>query len=541
MKRRVFISHLGSTLDLPTTDERWKRWRPNVSLGLFPDFQPSRIELFTSRRFEKLTDRVIADLAEVAPSTEVVPHLHEPRDPWNFEEVFGKLYEWAQAYPFDLENEEYFINITTGTHVAQICLFLLTESRHLPGQLLQLSPPRKAPPEGEMPAGFYNLIDLDLSKYDSLAERFVQERKDADTFLKSGIQTRNQRFNDLIQEIEQVAIHSDAPLLLAGPTGAGKTSLARRIYDLKKQRNQVAGAFIEVNCSTLRGDTAMSTLFGHKKGAYTGASTARDGLLRSADEGVLFLDEIGELGLDEQAMLLRAIEDKRFLPVGSDIEVVSDFQLITGTNRDLVRQVAEGSFRADLFARINIWLFELPGIRDRVEDLEPNMEFELESASRRRGRQISFNKEGRETFLKFALDPGSSWTGNFRDLNAAIYRLSTLAGNRRIGRELVENEMLRLQRLWAAEGKETSRRDRQDRDDENLLLAYLGEERMLQIDPFDQVQLAEVIRVCERSRNMSDAGRKLFAVSRTQRKTSNDTDRVRKYLGKYGLTWDDFR
>ena len=130
-------------------------------------------------------------------------------------------------------------------------------------------------------------------------------------------------------------MRSASPILLLGPTGAGKSLLARRIYELKKSRRLVKGPFVEVNCATVRGDAAMSALFGHVKGAFTGAVRDRPGLLLSADDGVLFLDEIGELGLDEQAMLLRALEEKRFLPLGGDQEVSSDFQLIAGTNRDL--------------------------------------------------------------------------------------------------------------------------------------------------------------------------------------------------------------
>src|SRR5204862_3777135 len=99
----------------------------------------------------------------------------------------------------------------------------------------------------------------------------------------------------------------------------------------------------------------MSALFGHVKGAFTGALKDRAGLLRSADGGVLFLDEIGELGLDEQAMLLRALEEKTFLPLGSDRETQSDFQLIAGTNRDLMAEVNRGLFREDLLCRINLW------------------------------------------------------------------------------------------------------------------------------------------------------------------------------------------
>jgi len=128
--------------------------------------------------------------------------------------------------------------------------------------------------------------------------------------------------------------------------------LAKRIYELKKHRRQFTGKFVEVNCATIRGDGAMSALFGHVKGAFTGAMQERPGLLRTAEGGMLFLDEVGELGPDEQAMLLRAVEEKRFLPLGSDKEVRSEFQLIAGRNRDLQLDVAEGRFREDLLARI---------------------------------------------------------------------------------------------------------------------------------------------------------------------------------------------
>src|SRR5689334_19903925 len=123
-------------------------------------------------------------------------------------------------------------------------------------------------------------------------------------------------------------------------------------------RGGVAGSLVGVNCARIRGDGARAGWFGHTKGAFTGAVGARAGLLRTADGGVLFLDEVGELGVDEQAMLLRALEEKRFLPVGSDREVTSNFLLLAGTNCDLMAAVRAGSFREDLLARINLWTFQ---------------------------------------------------------------------------------------------------------------------------------------------------------------------------------------
>ncbi|MEO0416981.1 MAG: RNA repair transcriptional activator RtcR family protein, partial [Verrucomicrobiota bacterium] len=381
MKRRVIISFLGSTLDTPTNEDRWKKWRPNVALPQFSDLPVDRIELLSRQRFAKLNDTVITDIKTISPETTVCLHHIETRDPWNFEEVFATLHDFARDYPFDLDNEEYLIHLTTGTHVAQICLFLLTESRHFPGQLLQLSPPKRRTHGDRADPGRFNIIDLDLSRYDLLTTRFEREAEEATSLLKSGIETNNQEFNQMIDRIEQVSIRSNAPILLTGPTGAGKSSLARKIYQLKKQRNQLTGNFVELNCSTLRGDTAMSTLFGHAKGAFTGAASNRPGLLKTADQGIIFLDEIGELGMDEQSMLLRAIEEKSFLPVGADKETTSDFQLISGTNKDLLKAVAAGDFRADLFARINLWLFPLPGLKERREDIEPNIDYELERLS----------------------------------------------------------------------------------------------------------------------------------------------------------------
>ncbi|MCK6500292.1 MAG: RNA repair transcriptional activator RtcR family protein, partial [Nitrospira sp.] len=391
-RRHVVLGFLGSVLDAGFHRERWAKWRPSVSLVQHADLPVARFELIYQARHEHIARCVAADIGRVSPATEVKLTVQEVKNPWDFEEVYGVLHDFAWRYPFRPDEEDYLVHITTGTHVQQICLFLLTESRHFPARLVQTSP---AQPKREGSAGNYSIIDLDLSKYDRLAARFVRESRDAVSFLKSGIETRNARFNQLIEQIEHVAIHARDPLLLTGPTGAGKSRLARRIYELKRNRHQVAGAFVEVNCATLRGDAAMSVLFGHVKGAFTGAVKDRPGLLRAADGGVLFLDEIGELGMDEQAMLLRALEEKRFLPLGSDEEVTSDFQLIAGTNRDLPSAVRDGHFRDDLLARINLWTFRLPGLAERSEDIEPNLDYELDQFARRGTVRATMNREAR--------------------------------------------------------------------------------------------------------------------------------------------------
>jgi transcriptional regulatory protein RtcR len=294
-------------------------------------------------------------------------------------------------------------------------------------------------------------------------------------------------------------------------------------------RHTVTGEFIDVNCATLRGDGAMSTLFGHIKGAFTGALRDRPGVLRAADKGMLFLDEIGELGIDEQAMLLRALEEKTFLPLGSDREMHSDFQLVAGTNRDLLVAVREGRFREDLLARINLWSFTLPGLKERPEDIEPNLQFELDQFAERSGRQVTLSTEARRRFLDFALSPEAKWTGNFRELNGAVTRMATLAHGGRIAVETAQEEITRLKNVWEEPHREP---------DDDGLLSVLSQAALEQIDLFDRVQLGRVVELCRASRSLSEAGRKLYSASRTRKTSANDADRLRKYLSRFGLDWN---
>jgi transcriptional regulatory protein RtcR len=536
MRRNVVLGLLGTTLDAGHGPKRWERWRPSIGVCQHEDLLVDRFELLCQKKYNAMAKAVIGDIRSVSPETQVRVQEIEFADPWDFQEVYAALHDFARGYAFNTDENEYLIHITTGTHVAQICLFLLTESRHFPAKLIQTSPPRRD--EKEL-GGRYSIIDLDLSKYDSIASRFRKEQQEAVSLLKSGIETRNVRFNQLIERIEKVAVASRAPILLMGPTGAGKSRLARRIFELKKARRQIDGSFVEVNCATVRGDGAMSTLFGHKKGAFTGATSDRPGLLKAANKGILFLDEIGELGPDEQAMLLRALEEKVFLPLGSDTEAGSDFMLIAGTNMDLHAAVEQGHFREDLLARINLWTFYLPGLRERLEDIEPNVHYELEQFSTAAGTRVTFNKEARDAFLKFTSSSEARWSGNFRDLNSAVVRMATLAAasGGRISVELVDEELDRLRRQWAVRGAlESGMRHGTD-----ALEEVLGKEGAAALDRFDRVQLADVLSVCRGARSLSEAGRILFAETRKKKLLANDADRLRKYLARFGLDWSRIR
>ena len=535
MKKNVIFGFLGNVLDnRGRGKKRWARWRPTIDLCRQTDLAISRLELLYFANDEQLLCDIVNDIKILSPNTEIKPIVINIADPWDFEQVYTCLFDIAKRYSFDPDKEDYYLHITTGTHVAQICWFLLAESRYYPAKLLQTSPPVKSNKveeriynnEAELiansPKGKANTIDLNLNRYDQILNRFQQYASEATELLKSGIATRNQLFNQLIAEIEQVASRSYAPMLLCGPTGAGKSFLAKQIYLLKQSNHQISGEFVEINCATLRGDSAMSTLFGHVKGAFTGANLARTGLLKSADGGLLFLDEIGELGLDEQAMLLKAIEEKQFYPFGSDKPIKSDFQLIAGTNKDLKQAISQGEFREDLYARINLWNYTLPGLAERKEDIEPNIDYELARYAKEYGLMPRFNRESRSAYLQFATSNEALWQGNFRELTASITRMATLAPQGNITIEQVEQEIKRLKQNW--QGDQSN----------NSLIPQ-------EIDEFDRYQLEKVIEICQKSASLSEAGRKLFAVSRTKKQKSNDADRLKKYLAKFGLSWDEIK
>jgi transcriptional regulatory protein RtcR len=232
-------------------------------------------------------------------------------------------------------------------------------------------------------------------------------------------------------------------------------------------------------------------------------------------------------------MLLKAIEDKRFYPVGSDREVESDFQLIAGTNLDLPDAVARGTFREDLFARINLWSYTLPGLAERPEDIEPNVDYLLSLTPKDIGQQARFNVEAKKQYMSFASSVNGAWRGNFRDLSASVTRMATLAEGGRITEAVVDAEIERLKWLWAKEAKTHGAKSSNEID----LATYLDEATIEKLDLFDRVQLEAVIRVCKHSRTLSDAGRKLYNVSREERSEVNDADRLRKYLARFGLSF----
>jgi transcriptional regulator with PAS, ATPase and Fis domain len=184
-----------------------------------------------------------------------------------------------------------------------------------------------------------------------------------------GIVGESQAIIAIFRWIAQVSVLSDLPVLITGETGTGKQILANAIYRLDPKRRD--GPFIAVNCAAISPALAESELFGHRRGAFTGADRDRMGLIRSAHEGILFLDEIGELDLELQSKLLRTLQEKRVLGIGEDRESDVDVRVIAATNQNLDTMVRERRFRLDLFHRLNVLCIHVPPLRERRADIEP--------------------------------------------------------------------------------------------------------------------------------------------------------------------------
>jgi len=202
---------------------------------------------------------------------------------------------------------------------------------------------------------------------------------------------------------------TDSAVLILGETGTGKSVLARGIHERSARSGK---AFVDVNCSALRGDLLRSEVLGHAKGSFTGALNDRAGLVEAADGGTLFLDEIGDMPNEVQSLLLKIVEEKTFRRVGENKERASDFRLICATNRNLRAAVALGTFREDLFYRINTFRITLPALRDRREDIPGLVGFLLKKMGYDEPLSV-------ETMDLLTLYP---WPGNIRQLQNGLER-----------------------------------------------------------------------------------------------------------------------
>jgi DNA-binding NtrC family response regulator len=220
----------------------------------------------------------------------------------------------------------------------------------------------------------------------------------------------------IVTELVRKVSRLDVPVLITGETGTGKDLVARAVHDFSRRRGSFFG---DVNCAALTETLFESQVFGHARGAFTGAVSPHAGLLERCDGGTLFLDEVGELSLENQAKLLRVLQTRTFTRLGDTAPRTSTFRLVSATNRDLPAMIAAGTFREDLYYRINVFPIRLPALRERLDDLPYLVEDLVERNAARVG-----HSPGPPVITASALNRlrESSWPGNIRELENIIVR-----------------------------------------------------------------------------------------------------------------------
>ena len=272
----------------------------------------------------------------------------------------------------------------------------------------------------------YDEVPTAVRSMKSGAEDYIPKKLIEDNLfpLLKTLQKRTERYETPIHERQSAAFReidhkiklvapTNMSVLVLGENGTGKEHIAEKIHTMSKRAGK---PFVAVDCGLLSKELAASALFGHEKGAFTGADAKQKGYWEEADGGTLFLDEIGNLPAEVQQMMLRALETKRYRPIGGNKEKAADVRIIAATNEDMQSAIAEKRFRQDLFHRIKEYTLNIPPLRECCEDIMPLAEFFRELANKEFGKQVKgFDAEARKRLLAY------TWGGNVRELKRVVH------------------------------------------------------------------------------------------------------------------------
>ena len=289
------------------------------------------------------------------------------------------------------------------------------------------------------------------------------------------------------RQMEKVS-PTKATVLLLGESGVGKSLIAKIIHELSERKGQ---SFIKVNCASIPGNLLESELFGHEKGAYTGATGTRPGRFEEADGGTIFLDEIGELPLALQAKLLRVLQDKELERLGSNRTRIIDVRILAATNRDLAELVENSEFRLDLYYRLNVFPIRVPALRERKEDITGLLNHFLQKMADDYGRQIHFTPTALDALIRY------DWPGNVREMQNLIERLVIMSDVDRISLEFLKSYLAAGQTAVVQE-------------------ALSLNEDVLRCTPLKEVELNEVMAALERSGWVQYKAARLLGLSARQ-------------------------
>ena len=335
-------------------------------------------------------------------------------DPTSYQEIFKGLKSHLPRIIESFQSARFFVAVASGTPHMHACWVLLVASGEIPAHILHVRPPRFVTKEQPL----VSEVDLSSSEFPTVrfqAGRISSEESEADVDSvrnQLGIVGDHPAMQRAL-EMGAMLAPSQSPIFILGETGTGKELLARFIHRLSGRPRDI---FLAVNCAAIQEDLLESLLFGHKKGAFTGAIRDQIGKFDAADKGTLFLDEIGELSPAAQAKLLRVLQDGLVEPIGQAQPHAVDVRIVGATNRDLRKLIKQGNFREDLFYRLNVGEVKLPPLRDRRSDI-PKLALHILdrlNSSLRRPKRLSSEALSRLQ--------SHSWPGNVRDLENVIER-----------------------------------------------------------------------------------------------------------------------
>lgn len=313
-----------------------------------------------------------------------------------------------------------------------------------------------------------------------------------------GVIGKSTTFKNSLTQLSEAA-RADSNVLITGETGTGKELFARTIHANSSRKG---GSFVVVDCASLTETLVESTLFGHKRGAFTGAHSDRTGLVKLADGGTLFLDEVGEMPLAIQKSFLRVLQERRFRPVGGTSELVSDFRLLSATNKDLVKMVEAGDFRSDLLFRLKTMQIHLPPLRMRPEDIRTLTQWQTEQVCRRYGiAEKGFGSDFISTLESY------EWPGNVRELLNILEQTVVAAGDEKtlyamhLPRELrIKVARAQIRKMTGSDA-DTSQGDGSVRNIGQEIFEEIFEQQLPSLRDFkgmaERAYLEELIRQCE--------------------------------------------
>ncbi len=319
---------------------------------------------------------------------------------------------------------------------------------------------------------YYTLIFRDISEKIK-AEEKISSLSSETEYLKEEIKSI-QNFDEIIgesnslkkvlDEIKQVAV-TDSTVLIMGETGTGKELMARAIHAGSRRSQK---PLIKVNCAAIPASLIESEFFGHEKGAFTGATSKREGRFKIADGGTIFLDEVGELPLDLQSKLLRVLQEGEFEPVGSSDTIKVNVRVLAATNRNLKKAVEDGKFREDLYYRLNVFPIELPPLRDRADDIEKLASVFVERFSKRTG--ITLKPLSEKDILRLK---SYHWPGNIRELQNVVERavITSTNGRLNLDKALPEGSTNNIKSLEDDESVILSNKELQELERKNIMRA----------------------------------------------------------------------